>query len=990
MISYTGMPQIKKKDDVQYIRQSELNEEYVYEDEYDEEESNDIIDQITNKDRSNVKDIIIIPDEDLENNPYLKKKIMERRAQKNGENYTPLPVLDKYLIPNEITRKVKKVKDNTVLSDLIDVRERIIKKYNLSDDDYISIFKSITKQSERDKLVLIGEKIDYEVTKEDDDFYDEIVCRIEEASKNYQRPIEKKHEEVIEEKKEVKKEEKKKRVIKVKKKKEDAQEEIMEQHVPEKLEETKIIAKEVNNKEEKKTNIEKHKKEKNKDKKSGFNKILNKMKEEAKNDNMKYETRDKSWLKFNLRILEMARDKSQPLMERMRFLAISSTNLDEFTMVRIPKLEKSISSINIEGKLVSEEVREIRHHIYKFMDLQNQVYNELVEELNKNNISIVSECDELKGEVKSHAVRIFDQISTSLTPLIFDTSRPVPMLSNKGITIGVMLESKEDKKIYYGMIRIPDSIPRVFELNDNGNKIYMLKEDLIMSNLKGLFRQYRLVKSCCFRILKDFDYSVSNNTFIVDNLKEKLESRENNYVTRIDIKGEKKEFTNLLNNSLNMANGCIKKTKGMIDLSFCMDIANMNTKTNKKWYYEDFEPNTEQLGGKEMIDRKYYRSIFNYIDDNKEVLLHHPYDSYDPVLDFIEEAANDPEVVTIKQTLYRVSKDSPIIKSLIKAARNGKDVIVVMEVKARFDEENNLQNAVALTNAGAHVIYGVPNMKVHSKLCLVVKRTKDGYSKEYAHIGTGNYNEKNAKIYTDISILTSKKSMTRDVVEIFNSITGLSKPKTDRIFSSPLNLRNKLIELIDKEIEAKKAGKKAGINIKVNALTDKIMIDKLYEAAENDVPVNLIVRSACCMKAVNNITIKSVVGRFLEHSRIYEFVSEDDIFISSADLMERNLDHRIEVLVKISKEVKSKLKDILNVYLNDNTCFVMDIDGNYSRQVVNAETEGKVETQEIFVEHSETNKKLNKLVKQHKTVKQEKKDVDKKEKDNKEKIEVTE
>lgn len=642
-----------------------------------------------------------------------------------------------------------------------------------------------------------------------------------------------------------------------------------------------------------------------------------------------YETRDLSTIKFNERVLSMACNENVPLMERLKYLSITSSNIDEFTMVRVSKIldrdEKNPHELSIMGTTPKQQYKSISNKIEKFLNKQNKVLREVLTDLQAEGIFLIRNKKELTKKGHKFVKKYFqDKVQSALTPLVFDNARPFPLISNNALYLGVMIDNNGTN--IFGTIKLPD-LDRVIEIKDDlpeGIREFILLEDVIRLNLDKIFVNKKISKTCVYRVLRNFDYSVTNESsvFLADEIKETLKRREVNDVVRLDISGNKKEFTEVLYNALNISKHCINKTNGIVDLTFGFQLANikLSEADEERMTYKPFTPYLDKA-----LDEF---DIFDSIERG-DIVLHHPYDSYDTVLKFIEQASEDNDVVAIKQTLYRVSNNSPIMKALINAAENGKHVTVLLEVKARFDEENNIHWANKLEAAGGHVIYGVPGMKTHCKLCLVVKKTKKGILEKFAHVGTGNYNEKNAKIYTDISLLTKKTSITNDVESLFNYLTGFSDPQLSKIIYSPNTLQQSILSMIDTEINNAKNNIDAEIVIKVNGLTDKVLCDKLYEAAEKGVKVHLIVRTSCAMVKTDNPNLKitSVVGRFLEHSRIYYFKNATDkelYFISSADLMERNLYHRVEVAVPVTGKAKYKIAEILNVYKKDETCFILE------------------------------------------------------------------
>lgn len=654
-----------------------------------------------------------------------------------------------------------------------------------------------------------------------------------------------------------------------------------------------------------------------------------------------YENRDMSWLKFNNRIIDMSLLDEVPILERFKFINIAYSNLDEFNMIRY---SRALSNSNPSIKL--ESVKKLRNSMNGCLDRINAAlkYNiNLLDE--KYNIIFLKEKKDINKKGMKYLHKYFtNKIYPLLTPFVVDNVRPFPKIINNTNYMGIIINDNGNK--VFAIMQIPN-INRVIEIekNDNQNikRELILLEDLIKINLNKIFIGKKIEKVCTFRILRDLndDSDVESDVFIADRIKEKLERRQIRNVIRLDITGNKKEFTGILYKAMDINKSSINKSNLISDPSFLMDLynINLNEKDTKTMKYDKFKPTTKDV---DIYD------LFDKISDN-DIILHHPYDSYETVIEFITKASEDKNVVAIKQTLYRVTKNSPIVKALANAAKNGKHVTVLLEIKARFDEANNLKMANILENAGANVIYGVPKMKTHCKLCLVVRKNKKGNLDSFVHIGTGNYNEKNSEIYTDLSLFTNKEEITDDINSLFNYITGASYPKMKNILFSPVSLYTEIINLINNEIENHKKGLPSGINIKINSLTDKSIVDKLYEAGNVGVKVNLIVRGACSIRSTENITIKSIVGRFLEHSRIYHFVNnnEDKYFISSADLMERNLYYRIELLIPIvSKNIKEAIKNILNIYLDDSKCFIMNNDGIY--KYVNIDMKS---SQEIFIDY---------------------------------------
>ena len=667
-----------------------------------------------------------------------------------------------------------------------------------------------------------------------------------------------------------------------------------------------------------------------------------------------FESRDESWLKFNKRIIELAKDKSIPLLERFNYLSISSSNLDEFTMVRYP----NILNNNEKDEPVKSNIKRVNTEMYNMLDEQSRLLKSLLIELKSSaGIELVSDKSELEEFSKNKLLKYFnDKVLPLLTPLIVDKVRPFPLISNNTIYIGVII--KDNSKKVFGIVQVPD-LPRLIPVPcTDKSKKYILLEDLIKMHLSSIFINKEIHKLCVFRILRNTNYSFNDKkqkVFIADEMKEVLKRNKANDVVRLDISGNKKDFSSILYKALKIKKNCINKTdEQTVDMTFGFDFKDikLSKEEKEKLQYPKFK---SRLG----IDDSDEFNIFNKIDD-EDILLHHPYDSYDTVIEFIKQAAKDKDVVAIKQTLYRVTSSSPIVKALIKAAENGKKVTVLLEVKARFDEVNNLKWANKLEKAGVYVVYGVPNMKTHCKMCLVVKKNKKKL-KKYVHICTGNYSEKNAKLYTDISLFTSNSRITNDINNLFNYITGFSEPDLQYVKYSPISLKQMLIDNIDNEIRNKKEGKEAEIIFKVNSLTYKPIINKLYEARDAGVNITLIVRSACSLIDTKGITVKSVVGRFLEHSRIFYFyngyANTNKYYISSSDIMNRNLEKRVEIAVPIlHTDCRFKMKDILNTYLNDENCFT-SVSGTYFRG-----KKKETDCQEIFMKNTNNNEFVNNII----------------------------
>lgn len=646
-----------------------------------------------------------------------------------------------------------------------------------------------------------------------------------------------------------------------------------------------------------------------------------------------YESRSISWLKFNKRVLELAKDKSVPLFERAKFLSITESNLDEFNMVRIPKMLSGRFNEEQE-QLTNKEFKEVKNAMYKFIAEQHRVHEELIKELSAEGFEMIVNKEQLTKKEFGWAKKYFkDKVRSVLTPIVYDNMRPFQLLKNDKTYIGVMIE--DNNLEMFGTIEVPSFGDRIIEIESSepGKRKFILIENLIRMFVDQMFKAINDKTSVAiFRALKSTDYEVETDEIVVEILERKLRRNEHGDVMRVDIIGDYKgDIKDTLRGLVGDAHTIFNKVKGqspILNLTYMMEFMKLKITSEQetKFKYSEFKPR--------ISDKLVDANLFDIIS-KEDIILQHPYEPYQTVIDFINQAALDPNTVGIKQTLYRVSKDSPVVAALVKAARNGVMVTVICEVKARFDEIHNIEMAREIEKAGGQVIYGINDLKIHSKMCMVTRKTKKGNLERFVHLGTGNYNEKTSKIYTDISYFTSKSHIVEDVEDIFNSLTGYSTLKPKKLFCSPNGIANKIISLIDKQSEIAKSGKDAYINIKVNGLTDKKIINKLYEAADAGVKITLIVRGMCCLVDTSKITVKSIVGRFLEHSRIYEFGSggDSEIYISSADLMERNLYNRVELLIPInSAKAKKRVTNIMETYIKDESAFFL-INGEYVKTI---------------------------------------------------------
>ena len=635
-----------------------------------------------------------------------------------------------------------------------------------------------------------------------------------------------------------------------------------------------------------------------------------------------YKNRELSWLQFNERILLEAKDKTNRLFERLKFLSITASNLDEFFMVRVASLKDMVDAKftkpDLAGMKPKEQLVEILKETHEFMGRQYSAFNRsLLRLLDKEGLTILTAHEQMNEVQCKFVDDYFDEtIYPILTPMAVDSARPFPLIRNKSLNICVLLKGKDEEN--YATVQVPAVVSRIVELpSDNGRTVILL-EQIIERNIDKLFSNHKVICAYPYRITRNADLSIDEDDAadLLEEIQKQLKKRQRGEAIRLEIEDKcDKNIIKFLKRELNVGDESIYKISGPIDLTFLMKLYGM----------EGFEY---------LKDEKYIpvqsaminddEDIFTQISRN-DILLHHPYESFDPVVDFVRQAANDENVLAIKQTLYRVSGNSPIIASLAKAADNGKQVTVLVELKARFDEENNIQWAKKLEKSGCHVIYGLMGLKTHSKITLVVRKEDEGI-KRYVHLGTGNYNDATAKLYTDMGLLTCNEAIGEDATAVFNMISGYSEPKQwNKLSLAPYWLRDRFLYLIRREAMYAKEGRKAFITAKMNSLCDKEIIAALYEASSAGVEINLIVRGICCLKTgipgiSENIHVRSIVGTFLEHSRIFYFGNggNEEVYMASADWMPRNLDKRVEILFPVEDErLKTEVINILNIQLAD-------------------------------------------------------------------------
>ena len=661
-----------------------------------------------------------------------------------------------------------------------------------------------------------------------------------------------------------------------------------------------------------------------------------------------YVNRELSWLEFNYRVLSEARDKTLPLFERLKFLSITASNLDEFYMVRVASLKDMVHAKymkpDIAGMTPTRQLEAIAERTHQLVDLQYSTYNRsLLPVLRMNGLRVITEHEDLTEDEAYYVDRYFNEnVYPVLTPMAFDSSRPFPLIRNKTLNIAAHLRKKngeEDDELDFAMGQVPSVIPRIVELpeekDEEGNpqRVVILLEEIIERNMPSLFLNYDIIASQPFRVMRNADLTIDEEEAVdlLEEIQKQLKKRQWGEAIRLEIQaGVDKRLLKILKKELSINSQDIFDINGPLDLTFLMKMYGLRGFDHLK------APGYTPKPVPALMNED---DIFTNIR-KRDILLHHPYQSFDPVVRFVRSAARDPEVLAIKQTLYRVSGNSPIVAALAEAADNGKQVSVLVELKARFDEENNINWAKKLEKAGCHVIYGLVGLKTHSKITLVVRMEEDGI-RRYVHLGTGNYNDSTAKLYTDCGILTCSPQIGEDATAVFNMLSGYSEPLAwNRLSVAPLWLRARCLRMIRRETENALAGREAHIMAKMNSLCDKEIITALYEASHAGVKVELVIRGICCLRAgvpglSENISVRSIVGNFLEHSRILYFYNDgsEELYMGSADWMPRNLDRRVEIMFPVEDEaLKAKVIHILEVELADNVkAHILQPDGTYEK-----------------------------------------------------------
>ena len=672
--------------------------------------------------------------------------------------------------------------------------------------------------------------------------------------------------------------------------------------------------------------------------------------------------REISWLDFNERILYEASDPMTPLLERLSFLSITQTNQDEFVSVRVAGLKEQVKnddySRDIAGLTAHEQLKALSQKMHNFVKGQYKTYNKNIIPALENENVFIQNFKNLATEQREFVYKFFkNKLYPILTPMAVDQGRPFPLLPNESQNIAVLLESEDyneeegGEQFQFATVQVPVGISRLLKLpnkqfaeerglDDRETHCYILLEDIIYHYIDELFSGYKILAKLNYRIIRNADMSIdeAETSDLLEEIQKKLYQRQWGEVIRLEIRSDfdiSLRILAMLQDFMGINQDDIYQIPGPLDLAFLGKLSrNPELDYKSHLHYPPYKPQkAAMLAGEDMSD------IFSKIRE-KDVFLSLPYEKFDPVLEFVKQAARDPKVLAIKQTLYRVSSNSPIIHYLEEAVKNGKQVLVLLELKARFDEGNNIEWAKKLERAGAHVIYGLVGLKTHSKITMVVREEEDGI-RRYVHLGTGNYNDSTAKIYTDTGIFTSADAYGSDATEFFNMISGYSEPNGfKKLLVAPRYLRSSFYDLIDREIINAKAGKSAWIIAKMNSLVDEGIIKKLHEANAAGVKIQLIVRGICCLKTgipgiSDNIQVKSIVGKYLEHSRIYVFANADDpeYYMGSADWMDRNLDRRVEIIFPVEAEaVKDRVKEIIDLQLNDTErSFIMQADGSYKK-----------------------------------------------------------
>lgn len=656
--------------------------------------------------------------------------------------------------------------------------------------------------------------------------------------------------------------------------------------------------------------------------------------------------RELSWIEFNRRVLDEALDPSLPLLERLKFLAIFSTNLDEFFMVRVSGLQEQLEAnpmmLSPDGYTPASQLRLISERLRPLVDLQMRCLREQILPGLENFGVRILPYGKLTSDQRDEMRTFYNErVFPVLTPLSVDPTHPFPYISNVSLNLGTLVipdEAESAEEPRFARVKLPPNVPRLIPVSDAGYT-FVLLEEVIAAHIETLFPGMRVLECQPFRITRDADIEIEEDEAgdLLKTVEQQLRQRRFGFGVRLEVaNGMSPHMVKLLRHSLEMEEQDVYTIDGPIYVPDLMALYKLDLAELKD---VPFNPVTPPA----LVTKE---SIFDVVR-HQDVLLHHPYESFAPIVEFLRSAARDPNVLAIKQTLYRVGTASPIVEALIEAAERGKQVAVLVELKARFDEENNIIWARRLEQAGVHVVYGVLGLKTHAKLALVVRQEKSTL-RRYCHLGTGNYNPVTARVYTDLGLLTADPDFGADVSDLFNFLTGFSRQSRYRkLLVAPVSLRKAFVELIRREVENHRKGLPAGITAKFNSLTDTEMIEELYSASREGVPIDMLVRGICCLRPglegrSDTIRVGSLVGRFLEHSRVYRFINggNERIYLGSADLMNRNLDRRVEVLFPIEDEkLKDRLRtEVLDAFFADNVKMrVLESDGSYTRPRVAGE-----------------------------------------------------
>ncbi|WP_366247689.1 RNA degradosome polyphosphate kinase [Terribacillus aidingensis] len=653
------------------------------------------------------------------------------------------------------------------------------------------------------------------------------------------------------------------------------------------------------------------------------------------NNPKNYNNRELSWLAFNERVLEEALDERNPLLERLKFLSIFSFNLDEFFMVRVAGLKDQVKAgfnrpENKAGMTPKQQLQKIGAKAHRLVEMQNSVFQDvIIPELKEEKVELLNMEQLSSAQLLRLETYFEEEIFPVLTPMAVDAYRPFPMLLNKSLNLAVSLldehEMDEAAQQKTAIVQVPAVLDRFIQLEDTREDElhFVLLEDIISHYIYKLFRGYQIKSVTVFRITRNADMTIHEEGArdLLKEIEKELKKRKWGAAIRLEIPKQEYDYKMItfLTETLDIHRKDVYEIDGPIDMTRMMQFYKLVAAKREHLVYETLIPQPPaEIGTDE--------NLFDAIND-RDIFLHHPYESFEPIVDFVSKAADDPDVLAIKQTLYRVSGDSPIIDALKRAAEKGKQVTVLFELKARFDEENNVQWAKELEKSGCHVIYGMTHLKTHSKITLVVRK-KHNRIERFVHLGTGNYNDQTAKLYTDMGLFTSKRKFGIDATNFFNYLSGYTeKPTFHHLSVAPFDIRSDMISMIDEEIRLHKRYGNGRIIMKMNSITDKPIIQKLYEASIAGVKIDLIIRGICCLRpgikgVSDNIRVRSIVGRYLEHTRIYYFHhnGEEKIQLSSADMMTRNMEKRVEILFPIfDGPIKRRIRDILDVMLKDNS-----------------------------------------------------------------------